>query len=227
MADLKLSASTRTESGHHSKGLRRQGQIPAILYGHNLEPSSLTVDERGLAKIWRDAGRTHFIELKVDDGAARKVLIRDLQIDPRSARALHADFFAVNMREKMTAEVPLVLVGDPPAVSEFKVGQLLQTVTSVKVECLPHDLPAQLTVDVSDLAEIDAHHTFADIPLPEGVTLVHTDLTELVVKIAQLRVQAVEEEEEAAEAAAEAAASEEEAGETPAAEGGEASPQGS
>jgi large subunit ribosomal protein L25 len=220
MADLTLSASTRTESGHHAKGLRRQGQVPAILYGHKMEPSSLTVDERGLARIWRNAGRTHFIDLKVDDGAARKVLIRDLQIDPRSARALHADFFAVNMREKMTADVPLVVIGDPPAVSDLKIGQLLQTVTSVHVECLPHDLPAQLTIDVSDLAEIDAHHTYADIPLPPGVTLVHTDPTELVVKIAQLRVQAVEEEE----VVAEAEAPEEGAGETPAAEGGEATP---
>jgi large subunit ribosomal protein L25 len=215
MSDLKLSASTRTASGRHAKALRRQGQVPAVLYGHNMEPSSLAVDERGLTKIWRDAGRTHFIELKVDGGAARKVLIRDLQIDPRSARPFHADFFAVNMREKMTAEVPLVVVGDPPAVTEFKIGQLLQTVTSVKVECLPHDLPAQLTIDVSDLAEVDAHHTYADIELPEGVTLVQTDPTELVVKIAQLRVQAVEEE-----TPAEAAAAEEGAGEAAAADGG-------
>jgi large subunit ribosomal protein L25 len=186
-----------------------------------MQPSSLSVEERSLAKIWRDAGRTHFIELKVDDGAAQKVLIRDLQIDPRSARAFHADFFAVNMREKMTADVPLVVVGDPPAVSDLKVGQLLQTMTTVKVECLPHDLPAQLTIDVSDLAEVDSHHTLADIELPNGVTLVHTDLTELVVKIAQLRVQAVEEEEEASTDAVAA----EEGAETPAAEGGEASPQ--
>jgi large subunit ribosomal protein L25 len=162
------------------------------------------------------AGRTQLVDLSVDGGRAQKVLVREMQIDPRSNRPIHADLFAVNLLEKLTAEVPVVLAGESPAVVDAKVGTLQQLVNTLRVESLPADLPAQFTVDVSGLTEIDQGIHVRDIPLPEGVTLVHVDPDELVVKVAALRI-AVEGEAEEAAAAAEAAEAAEEAA---AAEGG-------
>jgi large subunit ribosomal protein L25 len=214
MADLAIVATSRVERGRHVHALRRRGQVPAVLYGHNLEPQAISAEAKLLSKIWRRAGRTHLIDLKVDGARARKVLIRDLQIDPRSALPLHADFFAVNLKEKLTVDIPVVLVGDSVAVSVLKLGQLQQNTTSLRVECLPGNIPGQITVDVSGLEELDQGIHIRDLELPEGVSLgSHVDADELVVKIAALRAAPVEPvEAEAAEPAA---------GEEEAAEGGE------
>jgi large subunit ribosomal protein L25 len=216
MATIQLPATTREERGSHNKQLRRQGKVPAVLYGHNVEPRAISTEARVLHRVWMRAGRTQLVDLSVDGGRAQKVLVREMQIDPRSNRPIHADLFAVNLLEKLTAEVPVVLAGESPAVVDAKVGTLQQLVNTLRVESLPADLPAQFTVDVSGLTEIDQGIHVRDIPLPEGVTLVHVDPDELVVKVAALRI-AVEGEAEEAAAAAEAAEAAEEAA---AAEGG-------
>jgi len=204
---LELTATHRDARRKHVHQLRRAGQVPAVLYGHNVQPVAIATEARALAKVWHRAGRTHLVDLAVDGARARKVLIRELQIDPRSARPLHADFFAVNLREKLTVDIAIVPVGEAPAVTDLKIGVLQQTMTTVKIECLPGDIPAQLTVDVSGLSAIDEGVHLRDVPLPEGVALLHgVDPDELVVKIAPLRVLAEEEEEVAAEVAEEAPA---------------------
>ena len=206
---ITLEVTTRTDFGRHLPVSRRAGQVPAILYGHNLEPVSISANQRELEKVWMRAGRTHLVDVVVDGGKARKALIRELQRNPRSNRAIHADFFAVNLKEKLTADVPLVISGSAPAVDEFKLGQLLQVMSTIKVECLPQSVPAHISVDVSGLTELDAAVTVKDLHLPEGVTLVHTDLDDAVVKVAHVRVQEVE--EPVAEAVVEPAAAEGEA----------------
>ena len=204
-SELTISASTRAERGRHVHAVRREGLVPAVLYGHNLETSSIATDGRTLERTWRRAGRTHLVDLVVDGGKARKVLIRDIQFNPRTNAPLHVDFYAVNLKEKLTAEVPVVVVGDSPVVSEQKIGQVLQTLTHLRVECLPQDLPAQITIDVTPLDHVEAHITVGELQLPPGVALVHADPDEILVKISAVRVAS---EDEAAEAEA--------AGETPA-----------
>jgi large subunit ribosomal protein L25 len=164
------------------------------------------------------AGRTQLIDLSVDGGRAQKVLVREMQIDPRSNRPIHADFFAVNLLEKLTADVPVVVTGESPAVVDAKIGTLQQLINTLRIECLPADLPAQFTVDVSGLLEIDSGIHVRDITLPEGVALVHIDPDELVVKVAALRIVEEEPEVVAAEEEGEAAA------EGEAAEGAEEAP---
>ena len=204
--DLALNATARGETGRHVHALRRRGLVPAVLYGHRVEPTSLAIEARVLQRVWHKAGHSHLVDLTLDGGRARKVLIRELQVDPRSAGLLHVDLFAVNLREKLSVDVPLIPVGESPVVSEEKIGVLQQIVNTVKVECLPSDIPAQLTVDISGLTEIDACVHLRDVPLPEGVALAHgLDPDELVVKVAPIRA-AVEEEEAAEEAPAEEAA---------------------
>ncbi len=172
-----------------------------MLYGNSLEPQAIATDAGALIRVWQRAGRTHLVDLSIEGKAPRKVLIREFQIDPRSARPLHADFQAVNLRERMTVEVPVVTVGDPPAVSQLKIGLLQQVIAALRVEALPAGLPSHLQVDVSGLTEIDQAVRVRDVVLPPGVTLPgHVDPEEVVAKIAALRV-AVEEEVTAQEAA--------------------------
>jgi large subunit ribosomal protein L25 len=197
---LELSASIRSETGRHVHKVRHRGEVPAILYGHNVKPQNLAIDARSLRKVWHNAGHSHLVDLALDGGTSRKVLIRELQVNPRTTELMHVDLFAVNLREKLTVEIPLIPIGESPAVSELKLGVLQQIITAVKVECMPGDIPAQLNVDISGLMDIDQGIRLAEVPLPERVTLATgVDPDELVLKVAQVRV-AVEAEEEAVEA---------------------------
>jgi large subunit ribosomal protein L25 len=201
-SSLSLAARPREAFGRHVHALRRAGQVPAVVYGHRQAAISIQAEAKEIDRIWQRAGRTHLVDLRVEGQPLMRVLIRELQRSPRNGRPLHADFFAVNLLEKLTAEVPLVLTGDSPAVTDLKVGQLLQTMNTVKVECLPTDLPPQITVDVSGLGAVDDSITVGDLTLPQGVTLVSAEDSEVVVKVAPLRVR--EEAEEVAPEAAEA-----------------------
>jgi large subunit ribosomal protein L25 len=198
---LSLSVRPRQLTGRHVHALRRAGLVPAVVYGHRQPPLSIEGDAKEFDRIWQRAGRTHLVDLLVEGQPARRVLIREFQRSPRTGRPFHADFFAVNLLEKLTADVPLVVTGDSPAVTELKIGQLLQVLNSVKVECLPTDLPPQFVVDVSGLQAVDDSITIGDLELPRGVTLVSAEPDEVIVKIAALRIR----EEVAEEAPAEAA----------------------
>ena len=210
MAELALTAHSRTERGRHVDALRRRGEVPAVLYGRNLPAVAITAETGALVRAWRRAGRTHLIDLSIDGGGPRKVLFHDLQIDPRTARPLHADFFAVNLLERLAVDIPVTTVGEAPAVSELKLGSLQLVLVTLRVEALPGNLPDHLAVDVTGLAEVDSAVRVRDVVLPEGVTLAaHVDPDEVVVKVAPLRVVAAEEEAPApAEAEAPAAEAE-------------------
>ena len=211
MDSISLAARPRSETGRHVHHLRREGAIPAVLYGHKVAPQSLAVDAKEMERTWQHAGRTHLVDVHVEgQRGARKALIKDLQFHPRSGRMLHVDLFAVNLREKITSEVPVIVVGESPAVQQ-KVGQVQQVVSTLRVEALPADLPAQLTVDISGLTEVDQAVTLGEIELPKAVALVHADLSETVVKIAAVRVREEEPEAAAAEEGEAAAAGGEEA----------------
>jgi large subunit ribosomal protein L25 len=200
MDSISLSAHPRSETGRHVHALRREGAVPAVLYGNKVAPVALAINLKDLERTWQRAGRTHLIDLAVDGQRPRKALIKELQIHPRSGRPLHVDFFAVNLREKITSEVPVIVVGESPAVT-LKLGQIQQVISTVRVEALPADLPAQLTVDVSELTEVDMSVSLGEIVLPKGVVLVHAEDAEVVVKIAAVRIR--EEAEAAPEGEAE------------------------
>ena len=194
MADLTLSAHSRSERGRHVQAMRRLGQVPAVLYGRDLPTQAISAETGALVRVWQRAGRTHLIDLSVDGKGPRKVLFHDLQIDPRTAKPLHADFLAVNLRERLAVEVPLRTVGEAPAVTQLKVGSLQQVLVTLRVEALPANLPDHLAVDVSGLAEVDSAVRVRDLALPEGVSLAaHVDPDEVVVKVAAIRAVAAEE----------------------------------
>jgi large subunit ribosomal protein L25 len=133
-------------------------------------------------------------------------LIKELQINPRTAEPVHVDFFQVNLLEKLTVQVPVVLVGEAPA-TKFNAGELLHLIHQLEVSCLPDAIPGEIDIDVSGLAEIDDAVRISEVQLPEGVELADAlDPEEVIAKIAAPRVQeeeATPEAEEGGEVAAE------------------------
>jgi large subunit ribosomal protein L25 len=205
MPDIQLPVKPREVLGKKVAALRRQGVTPANVYGRNLESKALQVETAVLTQLLRSAGRNVIIDLRIEDETSpRPVMLRRVQRDPVTSKILHVDFYQVSLTEKMRSEVPLVLVGDAPAVAELG-GVLLQSVDSIMVEALPGDVPVHVEVDVSSLARFDDAVHVRDLPIDLSKVHVITEAELVVAKVAAPRLTAAEEEEEEA-AAAEAAA---------------------
>jgi len=202
MADVELRAARRTVAGKKVRFLRRQGLVPANMYGPGLSSTPLQLPAREVDTLLRRTTATMLVPLRVDDEAPRRVLVRGVQRHPVDDRALHIDFYALAMNETLRTAVGLHFVGDAPAVAQFN-GTLMHNVDTVDVECLPADLPARFDVDLSGLAELHQAVHVRDLTVPAGVTILTPEDT-AVVTVLPPRIE-VEEVEEAAEAAAEAA----------------------
>jgi large subunit ribosomal protein L25 len=194
MEQIELKTQKREVLGKKVKNLRREGLVPAVLYGHETDSIPLQVEERELNRVLAQAGGHRLIALKV--GRSRKrhtALARDVQWDVITSRPLHVDFYAVVMTEKITTEVPLVFVGEAPAADQVG-AMVLQGLDEVEIECLPGDLIEAIEVDLSGLEEIDQAIYVKDLPLPPTIDLL-TDTEELVAKVTWAAAEEVEEEE--------------------------------
>lgn len=200
-----LKAEERKVLGKKVKTLRREGLMPANVYGKNQSSIALQINLSDFEKVHKEVGDTSLIDLDVK-GKVNPVLVKNLQMNFRSHTPLHADFYLVNMKEKVKAHVPLTIVGEAKAVAE-KVGMLMQTLSEVEIEALPDHLAEHIEVNVEHLAALDDHITIGDLKAPEGVAIL-TAPDQTVVKIAEL---VAPEPESEAEAPAEGEAAEGEA----------------
>lgn len=186
MKEIELRAQKREVMGKQVKQLRRQGVVPAILYGHGTEPLPLQTEERSLRRVLERVGSHHLITLRVgDDEEPRMTLAREVQLDPITNALLHVDFYEVVMTEKITTEVPLVFIGQSPVV-ERREGVLVRGLDSVEVECLPSNLIESIEVNLEDLAEIDQAMLVGDLTVDADVEIL-TDKEEVVAQILPLR----------------------------------------
>ena len=197
--------------------LRREGVIPANVYGHGLESVSIQVPKDDLVHVMRTAGRNEIVYLRLDGDEPRPTFLRQVQRNPVTDAILHADFYQISLKEKVRMEVPVSLIGTAPA-EQTHGGTLLHSLDSISVEGLPTDIPSVIEVDVSGLEEIDAAIHVAELSVPEGIAVL-TDPEQVVAKIAPPQVEKVEEEVEGEVAEGEEAPAEE--GAEAAAEGGE------
>lgn len=212
---MQLNASIRQPLGKRSRRLLREGKLPAIVYGHDTQPTPLTLDQLEFQKVFGKSGRTHLVDLAFD-GRTEKVLVREIQTHPRRLGPIHVDFYQVNLQEKIEVEVPVHLTGESPIVKQGD-ADILHAMHSVRVECLPSDIPEEFVVDITPLEEIDAEVRVSGLSVPQGVTVLD-DPEQLVVKIVPKRELQVEEEVPAAEAAVPAEGEAAAEGEEPAAE---------
>jgi large subunit ribosomal protein L25 len=196
---MQLKASTRTLLGKRSRRLHGEGKLAAVVYGHNTEATPLVLDRLEFQKVFLKSGRTHLVDLVVDGERAEKVLVREIQTHPRRLGPVHVDLYQVSLEEKITVEVPVHLTGESAAVKRGD-ADVLQPLHTVRVECLPTDIPEAFEVDLTPLEEIESELRVSDLKLPKGVTVL-VDPEELVVKIVHKRELKVEEEVPVAEAA--------------------------
>lgn len=195
-----LEIAPREVMGKATKRLRKDGIIPANIFGHKEEPQAVQLEAVTFDRLQRSHGATGIITLRMaSNGGAQTALIRHVQHDPRSGKVIHVDFFRVSMNESLKIKVALHFVGESPAVKNEN-GVLLHLLDALEVECLASEIPEYIEVDISSLAEIDGILHAEDIKLPANVALI-TDPKEGVAKVAATRAEVAEEAEEAAEAA--------------------------
>lgn len=193
MDKIELKVESRTLQGKQVKTLRRQGLVPAIMYGHRTAPVCLQVKAPELDRVLAHAGGNRLITLTIGDSkGTHMALAREVQRDAITGSPLHVDFYEVTMTEKIRVEVPVVLVGESPAVARGE-GLLLHMLDTVEIECLPADLLDRIEVDVSGLDEFDKAIYVRDLNVPSSIELV-SEGDEMIVKVEP--VSAVEEEVE-------------------------------
>lgn len=187
---MKLAAETRTVLGKKVSRLRRDGFVPAEVYGHGKKNEHVSVSHKDLAKVLHETGHTGIIVLSVG-GKETKVLAHDWT-RTQSGDIEHVDFYAVKAGEKVQAGIPLVFEGEAPAIKE-KLGTLVKNLHELEVEALPEKLPHDLKIDISGLAAVqDAIHA-SDVKLPAGVTL-ETAPDTVIVSIGDLTEEEVADE---------------------------------
>jgi len=210
-----LSAEPREITGKRVAGLRRSGRLPAVVFGHGLDSTNVSVDTHDFELLRRKTGPNALVDLSVGGRKPQPVLIQGIQVHPVTRRPLHVDLFLVRMTEELTVDVPLVPVGTSSAVVDDG-GTLLHAIESVRIKALPDHLPQSIEYSIESLVDFDATIHVSDLAIPDDVTLL-SDPDDVVAKVQAPRVEVEEvpvaaegEEvavgEEAAEAGAEGAA---------------------
>jgi large subunit ribosomal protein L25 len=211
MEHIELHAAKRDVLGKKVRFLRRQGITPVHVFGRGIESLALQCDTVSLQRILARTGQTRIINLKIDkEKTPRTVMAREVQQDILKGSLLHVDFYQVKMTEVIDVDVPIILVGEAPALKN-KENMLAQELNTLSVQCLPTNIPDSIEVDVTSLTEADQAIRVRDIVPDEGVTI----LNDPEVMLARIAVQRVVEEEvpeavEAGEEVAEAVEAEEE-----------------
>ncbi len=178
--------------GQKLQTLRKEGLVPAVLYGHGVAPKPLSLPHRDFARAYKAAGENTIVSVSLGAGKPVNVLIKEAQMHPLTNRYVHADFFEVRMNELIEANIPLEFVGEAPAVREMG-GILVRALESIEVSALPNDLPHTLAVDLSLLKTFDDVLKIKDIAIPEKVT-VKGDLETVVALVEAPRTEAELEE---------------------------------
>jgi large subunit ribosomal protein L25 len=194
MEKIVLEAKKRKDVGKLVKNVRRDGFIPAIVYGYKQEPMPISLEKRSSTLILNKVSGSTMLTLNIE-GKEYSTLVRDVQRDHLRNEFLHLDFLVVSLTEKLRTAVSITLVGDAAVLKEYE-ALIVAGITEVEVEALPQDLPETIEVDVSGLAEIGDAIYLKDVPSPANVEIL-TDPEELIAVASAVKEEAVEEEVEA------------------------------
>ena len=176
---IQLHAQIRTIFKKAVATLLAQDIIPAEIYGYNFENKHISVTRKDFKKAYAEAGETGVITLTVGDDSY-PVLVHETKTDRLGNAIVSIDFYVVNLKEKTTAEVPIHLVGESPAVKEFG-GILVKALEEVEVEALPADLPSHIDVDVSKLVSLNQSIRIKDLAISNKVKILAEPETVIVV----------------------------------------------
>jgi large subunit ribosomal protein L25 len=189
-AEVVVSASKRAIMGKQVKQLRGNGLVPGVLYGHSFDTQALQFDARTLSRLVSHISGSQLVAVQIEgQDEPEWALLREVQRDAINREILHVDFYRVQMDERLTAEIPLVIVGESPVVTARE-GVMLQGIPAIEVECLPRALVDAIEVDVSVLTELDQSLRVSDLAVPAEIDVL-SDLEEMIVRVVAI----VEEEE--------------------------------
>lgn len=180
---LTLELDKRSIQGRKVKQLRRQGIVPANIFGKKIDSEAVQISEKEFEKIFEEAGETTIIYATIKgEETKRPVLVSATQVHPVSGDYLHIDFHQVDLTQKVTATVPLVLAGEAPAVDDLG-AILVQMLDEIEVEALPTDLPHELSVDISGLKAFGDAIFIKDIKVDTSKVEVKNDPEEMVAQV--------------------------------------------
>lgn len=197
MTSLTLKSIKRDIFGRKVKRLRKEGRIPANIFGNKIESHAVSVDSKEFAEVFKKAGETQIINLE-----GKSVLVSNIQTDPISGEVIHIDFRQVSLTEKIEAKIPVEVEGESPAEKQ-NLGTVVQQIHEIEVEALPSDLPEKIIVDVSTLVEVDQAIYVKDLKVDSKV-IIKTDPESIIVKVEAPTVEEVVEVAPVAEAPVEA-----------------------
>jgi large subunit ribosomal protein L25 len=175
MAEIILNAEVRKVVGNKVKGLRKEGKIPGIFYVRGEENVTIAVAEAALKPLIYTS-EAHIVNLKLDNGVEHSCILRDIQFDPVTDRPIHFDLQGVRAEEKLTLEIPVLLVGIPKGVKDG--GTMQRVLHRLKVECLPRHIPEHVEINVEDLGINQSVHV-KDLAL-ENVTILENENSTVV-----------------------------------------------
>lgn len=202
MDKVVLQATPRTATGRQVRALRRAGQLPAVIYGHNMKPVNISMDAHNASLVLGRLTSSSLISIEVE-GKEYPSLVRERQRNHVKGHLIHVDFQAVSLTETIRANVGIVLNGVSPAVKDYN-AVLVTGLDSLEVEALPQDLPERVVVDISIITNIGDGVHVRDIVISDKVTVL-SGADEMIVLATATREEAVEEVTAEAEALAEAA----------------------
>ena len=184
---LALEVQTR-DSKESAETLRAQGAVPAVFYGPKEHSTPISIDERKLAHVWKEAGETTIVTLK-GVGEDKDTLIHDVQFHPVTGSLLHVDFYVIEKGKKIRIKVPLVFEGQAPAEKQGHI--LVKALHEIEIEVAPQELPHNLPVNISKLENVGDHINAGEIPLPPSASLItHSD--EIIVSVTEFKEEAAE-----------------------------------
>ena len=198
MAKL-ASANREAKTRSSVKQLRNSGQVPAVVYGYQVENTSVSVDEVEFIKVIREVGRNGVIDLDLN-GEATKVMVYDYQFDSLKNQVTHIDFVAINMKTEVTVDVTIDVIGEAKGVEEG--GIVEQPIFEVQVTATPDNIPETLEVDVSEL-EIGDTLYVSDVKTTGNFTIENEDDEALVTVVPPQKEEELDEDEESEETAEE------------------------
>lgn len=187
--DLEIAVTARVAQGKQNKRLRTTGVVPGVLFGKKIGSIPVQLDGKELEHLYRQAGRTSVVSVSVDGGRPTSAIIKSIQRNPLTRKALHVDLFAVDLSQEMQAEIPLSFIGTSPAV-ELEGAILFTSLDHLKVRGLPGDLPHQIEVDLAPLVDLESTIHVGDLTVDEKVTVLN-DPDDLVAKVTPPREEEV------------------------------------
>lgn len=176
-----LKAEKRKVLGRKVKKLRREGVLPANIYGKKIKSLSIKFPVVDFEKVYKAVGETGIVEIAIGK-QKRSVLISNVQLDPVTDKPIHIDFHQVDLKEKTTADVPIELIGESPAEKQG-LGTVVQSINEIEVEALPKDLPDKFEIDLSKLTEVDQTVQVKDLVVDTKKVKILAEAEQIIVKV--------------------------------------------